>query len=88
MKPFKPLIKFKRRTFLIPIVLGCFGLLRGARATDLDGVLPGGKNADGFRVLTHLTTGVFNAEHAAQMQKVTAQIEVRKAAPRTVLNDQ
>ncbi|SRR6266496_739136 len=37
-----------------------FWLLPGARATDLGGVLPGGNNADGYRVLTNLTTGGFN----------------------------
>jgi uncharacterized coiled-coil protein SlyX len=42
------------------LLLGCFGLLPGARATDLGGVLPGGNNADGYRVLTNLTTGGFN----------------------------
>ena len=45
---------------LIALALACFGLLPGARATDLDGVLPGSNNADGFRVLTNLTTGGFN----------------------------
>src|SRR2546429_9809578 len=42
------------------LLLGCFGLLRGARATGLGGVLPGGNNADGYRVLTNITTGGFN----------------------------
>jgi uncharacterized coiled-coil protein SlyX len=42
------------------LLLDCFGLLPGARATDLGGVLPGGNNADGYRVLTNLTTGGFN----------------------------
>jgi hypothetical protein len=57
-----PLIQFKKTTplFLVVSVLGCFGLSPGVRATDLDGVLPGGNNADGFRVLTNLTTGGFN----------------------------
>jgi uncharacterized coiled-coil protein SlyX len=45
---------------LIALALACFGLLPGARATDLGGVLPGSNNADGFRVLTNLTTGGFN----------------------------
>ena len=45
---------------LITLALACFALLPGARATDLDGVLPGGNNADGYRVLTHLTTGGYN----------------------------
>ena len=44
----------------IVLLLGCFGLLCGARATDVDGVLPGGNNADGFRVLANRTTGGFN----------------------------
>ena len=51
-----------RSIILTTIVLlsGCFWLFSGARATDVDGVLPGGNNADGFRVLTNRTTGGFN----------------------------
>jgi Chaperone of endosialidase len=57
-----PLIHLKKATplFLVVSVLACFGLSPGVQATDLDGVLPGGNNADGFRVLTNLTTGGFN----------------------------
>ena len=57
-----PLIQYK--TTILPLViagvLACFSLPRGVRATDLDGVLPGGNNADGYGVLTALTTGGFN----------------------------
>ena len=42
------------------LLLSCFSLLETAQATDLDGVLPGGNNADGLSVLTSLTTGGFN----------------------------
>jgi len=45
---------------LIVLVFACFALPQGVQATDLDGVLPGGNNADGYRVLTNLTTGGFN----------------------------
>ena len=45
---------------LIALAVACFGLLPGARATDLDGVLPNGNTADGLGVLTNLTTGHFN----------------------------
>src|SRR4030095_5524315 len=57
-----PLIPLKKLFLLLLIVLllGCFWLLAGARGTDLDGVLPGGNNADGFGVLTSLTTGTYN----------------------------
>jgi Chaperone of endosialidase len=57
-----PLIQ--RKTTILPLllagVLACFGVPQGVRATDLDGVLPGGNNADGLGVLTGLSTGGFN----------------------------
>jgi trimeric autotransporter adhesin len=45
---------------LIALVLACFALPQRVQATDLDGVLPGGNTADGFGVLTSLTTGGYN----------------------------
>ena len=45
---------------LVALVLACFGLPQRVQATDLGGVLPGGNTADGFGVLTSLTTGAFN----------------------------
>ena len=45
---------------LASFALACFALSPAARATDLDGVLPGGNNADGVHVLINLTTGDFN----------------------------
>ncbi len=42
-------------------MVACFGLLPGARATDLDSVLPNGNTADGSGVLVSLTTGVWNS---------------------------
>jgi trimeric autotransporter adhesin len=49
-----------RLGFCLALVLTCFWLLPGARATDLDGVLANGNTADGLGVLTNLTTGHFN----------------------------
>jgi Chaperone of endosialidase len=56
------LIQLNKTTslFCIALLLACFGPSPGVQATDLDGVLPGGNNADGFGVLTNLTTGEFN----------------------------
>jgi len=40
--------------------VACFALPQRVQATDLDSVLPGGNTADGFGVLTSLTTGGYN----------------------------
>jgi hypothetical protein len=54
-------MKIRKITFTtILVMIACFAPSPGVQATDLDGVLPGGNNADGFRVLTNLTTGGFN----------------------------
>lgn len=42
------------------LIFDCFSLPESMYATDLDGVLAGGNNADGLGVLTSLTTGGFN----------------------------
>jgi hypothetical protein len=47
--------------FLLLLLFACFGLLPGAQATDLDGVLPNGNTADGSGVLVSLTSGVWNS---------------------------
>ena len=56
-------IQFKTTTpiLFIALMLGCFGFLPEARATDLDGVLPNGNTADGSGVLVGLTTGLNNS---------------------------
>ncbi len=43
------------------VTLACFGLLPNAHATDTDGALPSGNNADGVGVLTSLTSGAWNS---------------------------
>jgi uncharacterized coiled-coil protein SlyX len=57
-------IKFKAKTPSLFIALGlalaCFGLLPNAHATDVEGSLPNGNNAEGVGVLTSLTTGAWN----------------------------
>jgi trimeric autotransporter adhesin len=57
-----PLIQLKNATpvFLVGLVLACFALPQRVQATDLGSVLPGGNTADGFGVLTSLTTGGYN----------------------------
>src|SRR6266542_6850080 len=47
---------------LIPLVLGCFGLLTRAQAVgpDTDGTIPGSNNGEGTGVLVSRTTGVWN----------------------------
>jgi hypothetical protein len=65
MKSLKSFIKFKRTTlFLIPVVLGCFGLSPLARAVlpspTPDGGYPGGNTAEGQNALFNLTTGTNN----------------------------
>jgi hypothetical protein len=42
------------------LALACFALPQRVQATDLGSVLPGGNTADGFGVLTSLTTGGYN----------------------------
>lgn len=59
------LIQLKRTTppFLVAIalVLTCFAFMQKAQATDTDGALPFGNNADGVGVLINLTSGVWNS---------------------------
>jgi hypothetical protein len=58
-------IKFKTTTPSLFIALGltlaCVGFVPNAKATDTDGALPNGNNADGVGVLTSLTTGAWNS---------------------------
>jgi hypothetical protein len=49
------------KLILIPLLIVCFGLVPNAQATDTDGALPSGNNADGIGVLTSLTTGAWNS---------------------------
>jgi uncharacterized coiled-coil protein SlyX len=49
-----------RGLFLI-LLIGCFGLLPGAKASDVESALPGGNTADGQNALLSLTTGFYNA---------------------------
>ena len=58
-----PLIQLKTTAFplLIALALVCFGLGPNAKATDTDGALPFGNEADGIGVLTSLTTGAWNS---------------------------
>ena len=59
-----PLTHSKKPTILallIALTLVCFGLLPNARATDTNGALPNGNNADGIGVLTSLTSGAWNS---------------------------
>jgi hypothetical protein len=53
-------MKMQTSPILITLTLACFALPQRVLATDLGGVLPGGNTADGFGVLTSLTTGGFN----------------------------
>jgi uncharacterized coiled-coil protein SlyX len=57
-------MKFKTKTPSLAIALGmalaCCGLLPNAQATDVEGALPFGNNAEGVGVLTSLTTGAWN----------------------------
>ncbi len=45
----------------IALMLACFGLAPSALATDTDGAVPNGNNADGVGVLTSLTSGAWNS---------------------------
>ena len=42
------------------LALACFGLAPNAHATDIEGALPFGNEANGIGVLTSLTTGAWN----------------------------
>jgi hypothetical protein len=52
--------KLRLICLIVPLAV-CIGLLPSARATDTDGALPNGNNADGIGVLTSLTTGAWNS---------------------------
>jgi hypothetical protein len=52
--------RLKLICLIVPLAV-CFGLPLSARATDTDGALPNGNNADGIGVLTNLTTGAWNS---------------------------
>jgi hypothetical protein len=54
-------IKTTIAPLLLSALLTCFGLVSNTRATDTDGALPFGNNADGIGVLTSLTTGAWNS---------------------------
>ena len=57
-----PLIQFKMTILLLLVTFALgFALAPSAQATDTDGALPNGNNADGIGVLTSLTTGVWNS---------------------------
>jgi hypothetical protein len=49
------------KLILIPLLIVCFGLVPNAQATDTDGALPLGNNANGIGVLTSLTSGAWNS---------------------------
>jgi hypothetical protein len=58
------------------LALACFGLLPNAHATDIEGALPFGNNAEGVDVLTSLTTGAWNTGtgYQALMDLTTANL--------------
>jgi len=68
MTPQKPLINhqnpsshLRRGWVFILLTFVCFGLLPGAKASDVDSALPNGNTADGDGALAGLTSGFYNS---------------------------
>jgi trimeric autotransporter adhesin len=73
MKQKNMILPLWRSFVLITVVLACFGRVPNALATDTEGALPFGNNADGVEVLTSLTSGVWNSGFGYQaLNKDTA----------------